>query len=1122
MKDFLFDFVDFRNYGTASQADINRFYIRLTENEAASSNYFSNLSSQTYRNLRFEMQRRTRAFAGRLTRFQLENSFGDYLELYREINKEQYRQGYDTLSEYIDDISTPLRLSESETIQLWDNFALYLFVHPDEALVEHISTILIANLFFNRYMEFQRDDALSIDENTELQRIARHGKLLLDLPITTPDSTVSNSLRSLSINQKNLLKEAHSEILNTTRKKALSALALKLSENNARLLGESKAAILRDRDENVAALASRIEDLSLKICDSQIPELVNEFQPVIEAAVSREELVATLDPEEVTLVNDVDDTADADIPILLAKVSAASNTIKTSRRIKTESKNTVNVGDALVTIEEQLPDQAWIIQSESSSDGTSHIYWTYYHAKDEALMVENIEGSIRAGNTVIEFNTAVADESEDGFQQFRLTSVPVTLGTGSLVGDIDITVTRLLSGERVEQPSFRALLTRPAFGLISAQEDEPTQILDLKSHFGVDNIKVADFRRVEQEISCYTAGEVSHIENILASEYKERSSRKLISTEVETETTEEFVSETASDTETTDKLEMQSEASETINEEKSSAFNANTSVSGTIGAVSFTVGGSADFSKSTSQEESNSQALSYSKGITKKISKKIIEKRTRKRRTLTKREFEDINKHGFDNREGNDHVVGIYRWVDKIYENTLINYGKRLTVDFLVPEPGVHHIWSEIFKAAAALGKQKKLMEPTPPEELGIESPFDITREDYLDFAGHYGAEVNKAPSQEIKVSRAFAFEIRESGEIKTDHGASHNDFEIPEGYYAVKAAASGGFDKHGGKDGSSLLRITVGDGSMPFIKNVHGDYVINRETAGVYGIEGILPVSINANDVGQYAFTVTVACYLKDEFYKQWQLDTYNRILEAYNDQLAEYDNEKEIQEGGFGKKKGRRNPLKNKEIIKRDLKLSCINLLTVPFGIGISEQHYLVDHLPPHIIQGPKLEEHGRLIKFLENAIEWELMAYTLYPYYYNHEKLWFLKMNIEGGNDPIFENFLQSGMAELRIPIRKGYETAFLYFIETGEIWQAPKFILGFTSNAHVSIDTELATAEEEITVEETWKTKLPTNLTILQRNAGGLDETGLPCHDADEVIGVGPSVLSGTDTPAVDDL
>ena len=51
------------------------------------------------------------------------------------------------------------------------------------------------------------------------------------------------------------------------------------------------------------------------------------------------------------------------------------------------------------------------------------------------------------------------------------------------------------------------------------------------------------------------------------------------------------------------------------------------------------------------------------------------------------KEFEENNKHGFDNRDGAEHVSGVYRWIDIIYKNQLVNYGKRLMYEFMVPEP---------------------------------------------------------------------------------------------------------------------------------------------------------------------------------------------------------------------------------------------------------------------------------------------------------------------------------------------------------------------------------------------------------------------------------------------------
>ena len=71
-----------------------------------------------------------------------------------------------------------------------------------------------------------------------------------------------------------------------------------------------------------------------------------------------------------------------------------------------------------------------------------------------------------------------------------------------------------------------------------------------------------------------------------------------------------------------------------------------------------------------------------------------MQKTTKKRTSRILREFEENNKHGYDNRQGESHVTGVYRWVDKIYKNRLVNYGKRLMYEFNVPEP------SRFFKKA--------------------------------------------------------------------------------------------------------------------------------------------------------------------------------------------------------------------------------------------------------------------------------------------------------------------------------------------------------------------------------------------------------------------------------------
>jgi hypothetical protein len=101
--------------------------------------------------------------------------------------------------------------------------------------------------------------------------------------------------------------------------------------------------------------------------------------------------------------------------------------------------------------------------------------------------------------------------------------------------------------------------------------------------FGVTKLGIADFRRVEQEVCCYVPGEVSHIENILAREYKERQTRSLNSAETTSERTSESEVENLTDTTTTERNEMQSEVASVLNEDESQNYGASVGTNGNIG-----------------------------------------------------------------------------------------------------------------------------------------------------------------------------------------------------------------------------------------------------------------------------------------------------------------------------------------------------------------------------------------------------------------------------------------------------------------------------------------------------------------------------------------------------------
>ena len=129
------------------------------------------------------------------------------------------------------------------------------------------------------------------------------------------------------------------------------------------------------------------------------------------------------------------------------------------------------------------------------------------------------------------------------------------------------------------------------------------------------------------------------------------------------------------------------------------------------------------------------------------------------------------------------------------------------------------------------------------------------------------------------------------------------------------------------------------------------------------------------------------------------------------------------------------------------------------------------------------------------IENCFEFSLMSYNFYPYFWSRKSEWKTIYRLEDA-DPIFTQFLQAGYARVIVPVRVGFEKAALRYAADGTIWEGgdPPSI---NDPYYVSLIDEL---EEPVGTAEgdPWQIRIPTSLTILQNDADGIDESGLPCN------------------------
>lgn len=610
--------------------------------------------------------------------------------------------------------------------------------------------------------------------------------------------------------------------------------------------------------------------------------------------------------------------------------------------------------------------------------------------------------------------------------------------------------------------------------------------------YGVSSLGIAEFRKVEQDVKGYVPGEISNIENVMAREYKEKFARKYFSTDSSYERTKDKEVESQVETTTSERNELQSEISKVLNEDASENYGASVGVRGKVFKQEFSANAFANYSASSAESESNSQAQTYAQEVTERAMDRVVQKVNEKRTSRIIHEYEEHNKHGFDNTQGTDHVRGIYQWVDKIYKNKLVNYGKRLMYEFAIPEPA-RHFREVLSKQIENDIQSPDMVVPEPPKSLDaieLYGPGSLTEENYQTFAKVYNAEVNACPEDSMEVSKAFNFKVQGSGHDATDHSLADN-IKIPKGYKARYARVDGSSFVHGNVKNNSHATISVGTKTL---ETVFG--VINRFLDFYdYNVEDELAVSVRSRDIGAMAFNVVVGCKLKTSEFQQWQNETYHAIAEAYERKLEAYHNAKleEVIETEPTEKTLKFNPKYNRTIEKREIKRIAIDLLTKPFSIRTDKDCYEANSTTT-VNKNGKFQNHAAVVKFFEQAFDWELMAYTFYPYFYADKKDWTTLFQTTDGADPIFQAFLQSGMSRSVVPVRPGFEDAVNWYMATGEVWNGQGLIVDQNDEMYLSVADELQM--ENGIVEETWDTQVPTALTIIQAENQATNEHGLP--------------------------
>ena len=585
----------------------------------------------------------------------------------------------------------------------------------------------------------------------------------------------------------------------------------------------------------------------------------------------------------------------------------------------------------------------------------------------------------------------------------------------------------------------------------------------------------------------------------MAKEFKERATKNYVRTENTIETSRETEIENLTDVTTATRNEINTEVATVLEQDRSSNYG------GSMGFSygNFKIDAFANFTNNSSSSYSNSEAKTYAEDVTKRALERVVQKTSEKRTSKIIKEFTEENKHGFDNRNGDKHITGIYRWIDIIYKNRLINYGKRLMVEFMVPEPAAFYktILKYVPKNSTSNPNQLK-EKPKSLPDFAIDSKENITRENYATLATYYNVTLD-TPLEENKI---VSKSILPPMPPNSDNSAkTFNDSIAIEPYYEANEFVTNVDINYTWRKPSPSALFKVQIGGIPFNINMPSATRrnVNSSFNAVFTTKFTNSVDVNFDyrKLNSCSTFIEIRCKLTASKFDEWQEIAYQKLQTAYKSMLAVYNTWFALQnnDNTNTKEQRRTNPASYRLIEQQELKRICIEMIMKPFcrlqGKNNTEDIDACNlYKIPLVNQTLEFTQYTQQVKFFEQAIDWQLMSYLFYAYYWADKCDWAALMQSEN-EDTLFQAFLQSGMARVVVPIRQQFTEAFTYYVQTGDIWLNNDLVASDLNDLYLSIAEEMQTPTS--IVEEEWETRVPTSLAIIQGKSAFLEEEGLPC-------------------------
>ena len=569
---------------------------------------------------------------------------------------------------------------------------------------------------------------------------------------------------------------------------------------------------------------------------------------------------------------------------------------------------------------------------------------------------------------------------------------------------------------------------------------------------------IGDLQLVRQQLKGYAPGEIARIESVLPGERREVQNRRL---------RQSFESDQFESLEAQSSQLESDDARDSLQREAQRALGEKTITKGydnyqtSYGPpTSATLNGKAITTFDYGDPARNDDVSRFARKILSNSVARLSRSVRASRATAALFESEQLVSSIVDNTQGRSAIQAVYRWVNKVFEAQVVNYGRRVMVEFSIAQPARDYIDVQAELSGSALRRPA-----SPREAYDVRSFEDITRSNYAAICGTYNVtDLNPPPPEFLIIGTTL-------------RGDDEQLVSVPSGYQTVEAKAECTSNPAGQSPPPVLVGSVQLAGSVAAqLPAYGGGYAVPVSSASP--VPTITPLPTGSPPevpvVSTYLTNVEIRCAPTTERMNEWKISVYRAVIQAYRASAEEYF---EALDQPGSDKGSSVNPQYELDTERSELKARCIDLM---IDCQIDPQGQDDQASPPANIPVYR----SLYQQFLNAALEWREMTYTF---------------GLDGGSyadfDPVrdaaqaqqgspFARFLQAAEARVLVPLCPLHLRAFLYFWSTGLIWQGPDWLVPVhKDNIALVIDAEWGPGTgQEIEVAR-WPLLIPTAMQVL---------------------------------------